>query len=432
MEVQQEDPLFTKNSDNIEGGNTDKLPELEKNDLTALLYAEIDRKGIAGHHIQSMNTFYKIGLKQIITKIFTIELEPMENKRNSTEEDREIRAVSCKVIFTDVRLKPPSTANFSSGYPMVLTPNMARLNNSTYSSALFVDAEIEARAYLHNGGERVRVEKINDWRIASIPVMVGSEICTTYNQTKETLKQLEEDPHDIGGYFIIKGNEWVVEMVENPPINSFQVYRNMHQNEIARGSFVSKPGDYYDNSYMLTFKYLQSGAITIEITVNTDEHLVMPFYILYRLFGMTNDRDIINNIVYGVENTDTISITLINVLTKAFMVEDSKAWSAVRHSTDPVKILEHISSIMNSQMISNFKKDDNLLKWFNSKTIESIDRRILPHLGNSVESRIKKLRFIGHLIHKLLLVELGVIESSDRDSYENKRIHTAGINLARL
>jgi len=414
--------------------NTDNTDtELTKNDLVSIIYAEIDKKGIAGHHIDSMNTFYDKALPQIITQLFKIEVEPTKNLRTSTEEDREIKAISCSVIFTDVKLNGPTTTNNSNNISRILlTPNLARLKNLTYSATLYVNARIEATAYLHSGEERKITEEIKDWRIASIPVMVGSKLCTTYNQTKETLKNLEEDPQDCGGYFIINGNEWVIEMVENMPINNFQVFKNKHQTEIARGTILSKPGDYYDNLYMVIFRYLQNGAITIDLTVNVDEHLVIPFYILFRLFGITNDREIIDHIVYGVDNDDVITSSMKNILERAFTVEESKVWNNVRNSTNPTEILEEISKMMNKQMNQNiFNKEPNILKWYNTRSLEKFDKYLLPHLGNNSESRIKKLRYIGHLINKLLLVVLDVVESSDRDSYENKRIATAGINLAK-
>ncbi|MEY4847636.1 MAG: African swine fever virus, partial [Pseudomonadota bacterium] len=60
-----------------------------------------------------------------------------------------------------------------------------------------------------------------------------------------------------------------------------------------------------------------------------------------------------------------------------------------------------------------------------------LDKVLLPHMGQSWESRTRKLRYLGLLIHKLLLVHLGALPPTDRDSYRNKRVHGAGVSLAK-
>jgi DNA-directed RNA polymerase beta subunit len=59
------------------------------------------------------------------------------------------------------------------------------------------------------------------------------------------------------------------------------------------------------------------------------------------------------------------------------------------------------------------------------------DKNFFPHIGLSPEYRMKKLRFFGHLVNKLLLVHLGIVEPTDRDSYRSKRVHAAGTSMAK-
>ncbi len=49
--------------------------------------------------------------------------------------------------------------------------------------------------------------------------MVGSKFCMTSNKTKEQLVALGEDPLDLGGYFILKSNEWSIDFVESIKMN---------------------------------------------------------------------------------------------------------------------------------------------------------------------------------------------------------------------
>lgn len=409
----------------------DPDPALHVNDLPVLLYAEIERKGIAGHHISSMNSFYKTGIKQILTKIFKIEVQRMKNLRDKTEEDRMIDYISFVVEFTDVNLTPPTTVKYRSGVSQMLTPNMARIKGLTYSAQLYVSFKVTATAHLKNGKTWVREEKHDSFRIASIPVMVRSEVCNTSHCTRDTLKELEEDPLNPGGMFIVKGGEWAVDNLENILINGFHVYRNQHLNEIARGEFISKPGDHYENSIYIILKYLNNGAITFVITTSKFDKLEIPFYLLFRAFGMTRDRDIIDHIVYGVENDDPITTKMVSILERAFRVPDAN-FDPIRTSNDSALVISFIAQKMHDIASgSNYKKDDNAVRFLNNSTYIRLDKYIFPHIGSDPSLRMRKLRFLGHLIHRLLRVYLGVLEPTDRDSYSNKRVHGAGVSLAK-
>jgi DNA-directed RNA polymerase II subunit RPB2 len=402
-------------------------------DLPTLLYAEMKRKGIAGHHINSMNSFTRIGIKQIVTKLFKAEVPRMKNLRDKTEEDREIDYIGFTVEFTDVSMQPPTTTKYKSQSLQMLTPNMARLKSMTYSAQLYLSMKISATATYKNGKTKTREAELKDFRIASIPVMIRSELCNTYGCSQDTMKELEEDPRDPGGYFIVKGGEWTVDNLENLVINSFHCYKNMHLNEIVRGTFQSKPGDAYENSYYIVLKYLNTGGIVVELTTNKFEKMEIPFYVIFRAFGMTRDYDIVNHIVYGVENEDPITIHMKNILKKAFRAGSEKdPFYPLMDTTNPNDILIFIAQKMfDFASNSSFKKDENAVKYMNHSMHSVLDKYIFPHIGLDPKSRIRKCRFLGHLIHKLLRVEMEILESTDRDSLRNKRVLPAGPSIAK-
>lgn len=414
-----------------EDGSID--PNLKTNDLITLINAEIKRKGIGGACKDSMDKFNKIGVKQIITKLFVAEFNGIENKRDKTDEDKEIANISCKVEFTDVNLTQPTIIKYKSNNPQMLTPNMARVRNLTYSSNMYIDVNITATAQKKNGDKIVRTASVKNFQVASIPVMVGTKLCNTNNCTRDSLKEMEEDPRDPGGYFIIKGGEWCVDNLENILLNGFHVYRNIgHLREVVRGTFISKPGDNFENSYQIILRYLTNGAITIEITTNKFDKLEIPFYLLFRAFGMTRDYDIFNHIVYGVENDDPVTNHMKQILEKSFEVDD-EIFNPIRNRTDSNEILLFIAQHMNDYAKNvNFRKDVNATKYLiNNYMLDVLDKYLLPHIGSGPLSRMNKLRFLGHLIHKLLRVEMGILDSTDRDSYKNKRVHSAGVSFAK-
>ena len=405
---------------------------LSTRDMLTLIRAETIQKRTAGHHIDSMNSFIEVGIKQIVTNVFTVEGR-VKNKRDKTEEDRSISDITFKVDFKDINLTPPMTVIDKSMQPQMLTPNIARLCNLTYSAVIHVDAEINATAIYKDGTSKTVTSVIKDHRIGSIPCMVGSSLCHV-NQDKcdrETRKALEEDPNDPGGYFIINGGEWTVDCLENLTNNTFHVHRNMYMNEIVRGQFLSKPGDHFENSYQVILRYLNNGAITLEITTTKANKFEIPYYLIFRALGMTRDRDIVNHICYGVDNRDTVTQYILEVLSRAFEVSD-KSFDPVRQSTDSTEIIQFIAKrITEGANTIAAQKDDNIAKYLNNVFLNLVDRYIFPHIGTGVEHRIIKLRFLGHLINKLIRVEMGEIPETSRDSLARKRVIPAGYGLGK-
>lgn len=406
---------------------------LTTGDMLMLIYAEIQRKKIAGHHITSMNSFYSVGIKQICTKIFAdAASKRIKNTRDRTDEDREIAEIAFNVNITNVDLCDPVTHRYKSGSPQLLTPGLARLNNLTYSCHMNVDMVGTKTAYYKNGTSKTVREEIKSHRIASVPCMVGTEQCTTYKMPTASKKMIGEDPRDPGGYFIIRGQEYSINTLENIANNTFHVFKNAYMNEIARGTFLSKPGDYFENSYQIILRYLNNGAITLESTTGKIDKFEIPFFVVFRALGMTSDRDIVNEIVYGVENTDQVTTSLLEILENSFKADYGKHFNPITKSTNQVEIVNYIAKwITENANTSAAVKDDNVTKYINTNFLSIADRYIFPHIGTGIEHRIKKLRFLGHLIYKLLGVANGIFEPTDRDSLDNKRKTPAGPSVSK-
>lgn len=407
-------------------------------DLTVLLHSELLRRGIAGDHINSMNTLYTTGIKHILVNVFKVEVLDMKNERDTqtkNAEDQEIDSISFNVKFTDVTMKRPTIHHSSSTRTEMLTPNMARLKSLNYSAPIYVTAEVTTTAKLKNGKLLTRTVKVGHgdkkWKIGSIPVMVKSVMCHLHNAPRETVKEMQEDPNDEGGYFILRGREWAVDKSENLVLNLCHGYQSTHGKSIAHLTFQSKPGDSYENSFYLVFKLLNDGQIVVKIVTSKTSHIEIPYYLIFRVFGMVRDNEVVDNIVYGVENTDEVTKYMLDKLERAFMARN-EAFEPVQHSRDPEQILAHISKFM-IDIAANPKltKDVNAVKYVNTRTLSLLDKMILPHIGSGKEHRILKLRFIGHIIHKLLRITKGVLPQTDRDNCGNKRFHTAGISIGK-
>ena len=414
----------------------DSINNINSNDLIAILDSMLNKKkGLIEHHIESMNKFNESGIKQIMINGFNIQVE-LNNERNQTDEDKQIIKYLMKANITDVRLTSPVTINYDTQKPQILYPNEAHIKDLTYSSPMYIDADVICTAYKKDGSEEIKKEEIKNYRLGSIPIMVGTKLCNTYNKSRDTLLNLNEDPTDLGGYFIVKSNEWIVDSLESMTFNSTREFKNVgHKNELCRADIISKPGDNFENSSILFTKLLTNNNLIFEVTNNKFRDISIPFYVLFRAFGISSDKEIIELITYSLDESDPIVKSMLNILEKAFLSKYTPISDAYK-ITNQIDILELVGKHINEFYLSNLstanKNNDNTRKYNINNVLQILDKDILPHIGLTPDDRYKKVRYLGHLIHRLLLVHLDVLPSTDRDSYTNKRINTAGVSYAKI
>lgn len=413
-----------------------KINNISSNDLIIILDSIIsNKKGIISHHLDSMNKFNESGIKQIMVNGFLIQVE-LNNDRDDTEEDKQISKYLMRANITDVRLTSPVTINYDTQRSQILYPGEAHLKDLTYSSPMYIDAEIVCTAYKQDGTTEIKKEIIKNYRLGSIPIMVGSKLCNTYNKSRDTLIELNEDPTDLGGYFIVKSNEWIVDNIESMTYNLSREFKNIgYKNELARSDIISKPGDNFENSSILICKLLANGNIIFEITNNKFRDISIPFYVLFRAFGICSDKEICEHITYSLNEGDPIIKQMLTILEKGFNSGYSPISDAYKMHNQ-IEILELIGKHINEFYLSNLttanKTNLNTRKYNINNVLNILDKDILPHIGLTVDDRYKKIRFLGHLINRLLLVFLDIIPSTDRDSYKNKRINPAGVSFAKI
>ncbi len=408
------------------------------NDLTCILDSIlVKEKSLISHHLDSFDQFIQNGIKSIMTETFRIVVE-FNNQRDATPEDKTIDKFIMEAKILDVRLGKPKTVSFDTQKQETLYPCEAHRKDLTYSSSMQVDVEVTCKAFKKDGTVAERVERIEDYRIGSIPVMVGSKLCNTYNLSREALMQLKEDPTDMGGYFIIKSNEWIIDNIESMTNNLPREFKNVgYKNELARSDIISKPGDNFENSSNLVCKMLTNGNIQFEITNNRFKNVVIPFFALFRAFGVCDDRAIIEHIVYGLELRDQVKDVTLNkmmaILEKAFMSKYAAFGDAYSAHTQ-VETLELIGRFIIDYYVGDTKDKEaiNTRKYNVANVLSILDKDVLPHVGLTPEDRYNKARFLGHIIHRILLVHLGIIKSTDRDSYKNKRVNPAGVSYAKV
>ena len=150
--------------------------------------------------------------------------------------------------------------------------------------------------------------------------MVGSKYCVSSNkrtaQNKRTIEEhiaMQEDPLDLGGYFILKGNEWSTDFVESFKFNEPQL-RNEHKLKMIRGFVISKNGDTYEHSFETDVKYrYQDGQITVNISKIHETEI--PFYLIFRMFDVNNEIEMMEMITQDdMSSTHPDTVFLLGVI----------------------------------------------------------------------------------------------------------------------
>lgn len=426
-------------------------------DLITIIDSVLDKDSIISATLNSFNHFVEVGIQQIATDVFEMKFE-LESK-DTTERDPSIVKYSLDVTVDSIRVAKPIKYDYNLQQSMPLFPNEALLNDLTYCSGVYIDATMTAKAYHRNGTISTEKLSIPNTMICKLPTMVNSKLCNMYNRSKESLIQLQEDPSDLGGYFVIKGNQYIIINMESMKYNESREFVNDHKHEVCRADIISKPGDTFENSYNLLLKLLDNGSIVINMSMAGFKEIDIPFFVFFRALGVLSAKSIIENIVYATEGNDAITKQMLNILERSFsnMYSDinsvlkneiikkasntnmAAAVNNIINQDDVLRLLtrciKYYDSYRTKLKSSGDKQSDddiNIERFLMSKLLQNIDIKFLPHIGMNEESRLKKAAYLGHMIHRLLLVHLGVLPSTDRDSYKNKRINDAGMSYSRV
>jgi DNA-directed RNA polymerase beta subunit len=385
--------------------------------------AFVDQNGLIGHNLEGYNELVESGINKIMTQLFDID-------RTIANDKEDIKTFRICIKFYNVQVGKPTCTTYIAGKYEDLLPATARITGLPYSGSITLKATTTLIANFKDGHTEEKMVEIPSFQIGDFPIMIGSTKCNTYNITRNALKELKEDPNDLGGYFIAKRGEYIVDLLENIRYNSIHTHIQMGYKEYVRSEFLSQPGGAFENSSMLTIRYTENGQITIEINSTVSDKVKLPFYIIYRLFGMTSDKEITSTIVFDINDKSIITEKILEILEVAFHIADINYTNLI-YELEREKIIHSIADKISKYLVNQKNKGESDIQRINGDVLKNLDYVVLPHMGQTASSRIKKLRFIGLLIHKTLLVHFGILNPIDRDSYRNKRVHGSGISLAK-
>ena len=357
------------------------------------------------HQIDSYNKFLDNTLSQIITGFNPIRI----GLGFKQEINDHIHKIYINVLQPS--LTKPSY-QLSDGTQTVMTPHIARMNNLTYSSNLYVKVHLVIEV-INEDGIIEKIDKtINNVYIGKIPVMVRSKACVLYQIPGLGEENNNECRYDFGGYFIINGNEKVLISQDRINENKTLVFQPNNNTDGLYAEIRSMSDSTYlppkTTSLNMSGKLNHMGRI-IRLSTSFLRNEI-PIFIMFRALGIISDEEIIQHIVHDLDNKDNQRII-----------------------TELMACCEDACDIHTQEQAENM-----LVKIMTgaNKTVKAIEvlrtniiNDFLPHVGKNYR---RKALYLGFMIRKMIRIYLGYDTYDNRDSYMNKRIDTPGILMSNL
>lgn len=330
-------------------------------------------------NINSFNLFLSKGIQQIVDE--TQEIIP-------TIIPQEVKNFRIKLGKVEVS-KPQITE--ADGSRRDIYPQEARIRNLTYASSINLDVS----AYTDDI-ERESFTAL----IGKIPVMLKSKFCHLYGLSQDSLIKHGEDPNDLGGYFILNGNERVLITVEDLASNKMFVDKQSTGPSKYSARIFSERGSYRVPHEL---EQMKNGVIYLSFT----RFKRVPIVAVIKALGITKDQEITNFICGDGKVYDDIFINLYECV--------------------DLKTQDDALDFLGKKIGITQPREQKV-----ERIRELLDRYLLPHLGIKASDRATKAYNLCKYAKRYLMVAQDGLSLSDKDHYMNKRLKLSGDLLSDL
>jgi len=337
-----------------------------------LIKAYFKEKEFAFSNIESFNNFCDKILQRIVDDIDEIVPTVIPQEVNSFV-----------IKFKKIWVEKPFLIE-ADGSRREVYPSEARLRNLTYAAPVFL--EVSATI---DGIERESFVSM----IGRLPIMLKSKYCHLHGLKREELIKKGEDPDDLGGYFIINGNERVLISVEDLASNRFFIEKKETGPSEYVAKVFSEMGPY---RIPHTIEQMKDGIFYLTFT----RFKRVPIMAVIKALGLMKDQEI----------TKLISSEKIydNILMNLYSSSDLK------NEEDALELLGKKIGIAQPREVKV------------ERVREQLDKYLLPHIGVDKKDRLMKAYNLCKYIKKFLTVSEEGAKLSDKDHYVNKKLKLSG------
>ncbi|MHA2038436.1 MAG: DNA-directed RNA polymerase subunit beta [Promethearchaeota archaeon] len=391
-----------------------------------ILENHFNTEGFVRIQIDSYDNFLNTGIPEIIDREPDIVINLEKTKYT--------------VQFSDVYIPQP-TINEEDRTISGVYPAEARIKDLTYSSPVYV----KITEILEIDGEKPEITVHPRVVIARIPIMLRSDRCYLSTCSPSERIKYGEDPHDQGGYFILKGNERVLVSQIRCSYNTPLVYK---QKESDKYSYISEVRSMSEST---------GHSCLIQAMIGTDNRTLVfslpfiketiPMGVIFKAMGFS-ENELISLIGLS---ADTVKQYLKLIIRDSYFCEatdeevesyfdeqslqdedcedDENSNSNLEEWNDKTlrkykqKATQQKSLVFISNFLLHTLKDNESKIEYARQVIET---EMFPHMG-ILASINEKGFFLGHIVNKLLSTVVGMRVDDDRDNYINKRVESPGV-----
>tara|TARA_Y100000310_G_scaffold186269_1_gene186381 strand:+ start:35410 stop:36897 length:1488 start_codon:yes stop_codon:yes gene_type:complete len=294
-----------------------------------------------------------------------------------------------KIKFHKINITKPQLVE-ADGSKRDVYPMESRLRQLTYAAPVY----LEVGAFI----DGVQRETFTT-DLVKVPVMIKSKYCHLHNMKRDQLIKHFEDPDDIGGYFILNGNERTLITVEDLASNKVMIQKNKIGPSEFTAKIFSERGAY---RIPHSIEQMKDGLIYLSFT----RFKRIPIIVVIKALGLVRDQEIIR-FISEEKQYDDLFINLYDAM-------------EVKTQDDALEYIAKKSGMVYSKEIKI------------EKTSENLDKYLLPHLGTTPKERIIKAYNLCKLIKRFLMVAKDGVSPNDKDHYMNKRLKLSGDLIADL
>ena len=361
------------------------------------------------HHINSYNQFIGKDLVSIIQANNPILiLKDLIDDKDSTYRYK-IEIYVGGEEGTDIEIGTPTLSLQNGKEVRILFPNEARLRNLTYASSVYARLVVKIQyTELEGGIKKMKVldippDTFRRFEIFKIPIMLHSRYCILHKKPKEFLYQAGECPYDNGGYFVIEGAEKVLITRQEQSFNTLYVNEQPRDPKVRVYATIVCLNQASRQTKRVSFALMRrEESIQVQLPF---VRKAIPIFVLFRALGFQSDEEIMQMIF-----PDFVS------------GEDKPIYNKLQPS-----ILDSFP-FLNTNLAVEYIR--TLTKGFGTAhVIDIIRNQLFTHMPND---QISQALFLGDCVRKILFVNVGFDNPTDKDDTRNQRCLVSGFLVQEL
>ncbi|KAI1611636.1 DNA-directed RNA polymerase I subunit RPA2 [Exophiala viscosa] len=360
-------------------------------------------------HIESFNALWEeslvdAGLKDIGIQT-VVDGDPRNPSRSIARNRLDLRVTE---VLLEKAVLPPT--NKYSIQDRNIYPAECRERHATYRGKL--RARLQYR--INNGDWK---ESVRD--IGQMPIMLRSNRCHLERFSPAEMVRRKEESEELGGYFIVNGNEKLIRMLiasrRNYPM---AISRHAFTN---RGPTFSKFGIQIrsvrpdQSSQTNVLHYLTDGNVTFRFSWRKNEYLI-PVVMILKALVETNDREIAESIIGSSSSKSPNSFVSDRT---ELLLRTYKAYNLKTRAQTLAYLGEKFRPVLGLPITTPDEKIGE----------EFLRKIVLPHLGNvdvTAAQNNDKFQLMLFMIRKLYALAAGDCSLDNPDAVSNQEVLLGG------